>query len=143
MPPVQIDPNKLFSVILAHSGASYIELDITPPAFAGNPPGAGGPRPFIASRPGRSVPDLGHSNFRSDRDRIHRTEVLPRRGRRQRELPQIGQFADPRAVVPDRRHLHHQRRQLLDLAECRLRRGFWITTSEVPTAHDWARITKL
>src|SRR4029077_18712023 len=45
MPPVQIDPNKLFSVILAHSGASYIELDITPPAFAGNPPGAGGPAP--------------------------------------------------------------------------------------------------
>jgi hypothetical protein len=27
-----------------------------------------------------------------------------------------------RAVLPDRRHLHHHRRQLLDLAECRLRR---------------------
>ena len=35
MSPVQVDPNKLFSVILAHSGASYIVLDMTPPAFAG------------------------------------------------------------------------------------------------------------
>src|SRR5215213_10566499 len=44
MSPVQVDPNELFSVILVHR-ASYIVLDMTPPAFAGDPPGAGGPAP--------------------------------------------------------------------------------------------------
>jgi hypothetical protein len=35
MSPVQVDPNKLFSAILAHSGAAYIVSGMTPAPFAG------------------------------------------------------------------------------------------------------------
>ena len=57
------------------------------------------------------------------RGRIHRAEVLPGRGRRRGELPQVGQFTDPGgAVLPDRRHLHHQRRPVSGLAEVVRRR---------------------
>ena len=57
------------------------------------------------------------------RSRIHRIEVLPGRGRRRGQLPQVGQFTDPGGeLLPDRRHRHHQRPPVSGLAERRLRR---------------------
>ena len=60
------------------------------------------------------------------------------------QLPEVGQFTDPGgAVLPDRRHLHHQRRA--SIWPCRM----WVA-SEAPgsrrpmlSQQDWARVTEL
>jgi 2-dehydro-3-deoxyphosphogluconate aldolase / (4S)-4-hydroxy-2-oxoglutarate aldolase len=76
MPPVQVDPNDLFSVILAHSGASYIVLDMTPQHSPGTHQEREAPPLHRintwALRPGLRP----NSNSRSDRDRIHRTRKI-------------------------------------------------------------------
>ena len=50
-------------------------LDMTPPAFAGNPPGAGGPRPFIASS-WCLVRPTKHRTLRRERGAGRRISVL-------------------------------------------------------------------
>jgi len=85
-----------------------------------------------------------NSISRSDRDRIYRIEELPRRGRRRRELPQIGQFADPAAPFrPTGAISTTNAASYLTVLHVGCVGGSWITPSDVPAAHDWARITKL
>jgi 2-dehydro-3-deoxyphosphogluconate aldolase/(4S)-4-hydroxy-2-oxoglutarate aldolase len=59
-------------------------------------------------------------------------------------LPEVGQFPDPGgAVLPDRRHLHRERRPVSGLPNVGCVGGSWITPSDVVAAQDWARVAGL